>query len=82
LRPIGAVERKGRADMGKRLEERLKSGDVVKSPSGVVGVVVTVAKPNEYGERLYRLRYRSGVVGRDKWTVTDMRAAGITYADR
>lgn len=51
------------------LPDRLKSGDLVRSPTGVVTTVVrTSQKDNEFGEPLYRLRYNSGIVGHALYT--------------
>ena len=58
------------------MPEHLKSGQTISSPTGVQAQVVVTRRRNEYGERLYRLRYRAGVVGAQEWTAAELGEIG------
>ena len=53
------------------LPDQLRSGDVLKGASAIVTIHRTIRKDGE-GNRLYRLRYSSGVLGNGHFTRDDL----------
>jgi hypothetical protein len=71
--------------MQDRLPEQFASGTVLMFPGGVRATVVVCARTNEYGERLYRLRYHARkdgkwrypeVISRRLWEIEELAEAG------
>jgi hypothetical protein len=54
------------------LPDRLKSGDRIKSPSGVVTTIVRTSRKDLFDEPVYRLRYASGIVGNATYSRDDL----------
>jgi len=63
------------------LPERLNAGDTLISHTDAEMQVVVTSRKSDYGEQLYRLKFKSGVVGHRRWTRDELQAEGVRLRD-
>ena len=56
--------------------DTLAIGAKIKTPSGQIVTVARIAGEDSSGYEMYRLRYSSGILGRQTWTVEQLLDAG------